>query len=117
MLVKKIYDAYDLEEEFKRMNRNPFTHEGYQALIELFNEFDEPQELDVIAICCEFTEATPADIMHDYGYTIDGMDYDDALATGDYDEDEIIDVFVGDYLNYHTWAVALSNGHILYQNF
>ena len=107
MLVKKIYDATDLQQEFISMNRDYYSYEGYEALIELFEECspEAPQELDVIAICCEFTEATPEDIASDYSFSYDPE------ATEDFNEQLI------DFINYYSWGVELSNGNILYQNF
>lgn len=114
MLVKKIYDASDMMEEFKAMNRDYFSYEGYEALLNLFNEFEEPEELDVIGICCDFTESTPAEIAQDYGYTFEGMTWEEASEV--MDSDELMDAFI-DELNYHTFATVLSNGNILYQNY
>lgn len=111
MLVKKIYDASDLMEEFKSMNRDYFSYEGYQALIDMFDEYPEPVELDVIAICCEFNEQSPEGICLDYNC----IDVSDLLAEGA--DDETIQEAVTDQLNEHTFAVALSNGNILYQEF
>lgn len=108
MLVKTIYDAATLQNEFISMNRDYFSYEGYKALIELFEECS-PQhvELDVIAICCEFNEATPEDIANDYSNI---FEYDPEL-TEDLNEQVI------DFINYHSWGVELSNGKILYQSF
>lgn len=107
MLVKTIYDAATLQNEFISMNRDYFSYEGYEALIELFEECspETPQELDVIAICCEFNEATPEEIQNDYS-----IEYDPE-APEDFNEQIL------EYINYHSWGVELSNGNILYQAF
>ena len=60
MLVKKVY-FNDFIEEFKRCGRkNQFSHEGKKALYNYLNELaedlGEPIELDVIALCSEFSE-------------------------------------------------------------
>lgn len=106
MLVKKIYDAESLQEEFQRMDRDYFSLEGYQALIDLFEESDAVTELDVIAITCEFCEAEPVDIIEAYSPDIEFSENPDEMT------DQLLD-----WLNYHTLAVDLGNGDILYQEF
>lgn len=110
MLVKQIYSASDLRNEFIACGRDQFSYEGYQALIEYFDGYPEPVELDVIAICCDFSENTPEDIAEEYQNTID-MEYVKD-ENGEINAEMLIDE-----LNYHTFAVPLSNGNILYQNF
>ena len=41
---------------FKNMDRDYFSYEGYQSLYDFFEECHEDWELDVIAICCDFSE-------------------------------------------------------------
>jgi hypothetical protein len=54
-LIKKIYQDYQLEKAFIDAGRgNSFTR--YDLFIEYFDQFDEDIELDVIALCVEYTE-------------------------------------------------------------
>ncbi len=75
MLVKKVY-FNDFLEEFKKYNReDQFTYLGKKALFEYLNQLSEdigePIELDIIAICCEFTEYDNLkEFNDDYGYSI-----------------------------------------------
>ena len=60
MLVKEV-SFYDFLREFEEFGRaNNFSYEGkralYDYLSELAEDLGEPMELDVIAICCDFTE-------------------------------------------------------------
>ena len=112
MALVKTFDAYELRHEFEKMDRDYFSIEGYQALLDLFEECDcgKNTDLDVIAICCEFTE-------EDAGYIQDQYDNIEEFAAcqdedGNIDEDALMDA-----LNYYTWAVKLDNGNILYQDF
>ncbi len=113
MLVKKIYTASDLREEFIAYNRDYYSADGYQAIIDLFEECDcgEPHELDVVAICCDFNEETPEDIIANYDNCLD-MDSIKDPETGEIDVNALMDE-----LNYHTWAQLLDNGNIIYQAF
>ena len=56
---------------FRKYNRlDNFTYEGLQELFSyldnLADDMDEPIELDVIGLCCEFYEGTAQDIVNDY---------------------------------------------------
>lgn len=60
MIIKTI-DLYDFRRAFADYDRaDQFSYEGLEALFdwleELSVETGEPYELDVIALCCEFTE-------------------------------------------------------------
>jgi len=55
--MKKTISEYDFTQAFTDMNRsNNFSYEGLKALFNYFEELGEEIELDVIAICCEYTE-------------------------------------------------------------
>ena len=58
--MKQTINEYQFTEAFKRIRTNNFSYEGLKALFEWFEELEndtgEEMELDVIAICCEFTE-------------------------------------------------------------
>ena len=50
----------DFINAFKKAGRDYYSYEGYKALYEYLTDLSEdlgqPYELDVIAICCDFTE-------------------------------------------------------------
>ena len=53
-------NEYAFERAFKEMDRDYYSYDGYQALYEFLDEIcssdDKGYELDVIGICCDFTE-------------------------------------------------------------
>ena len=60
MIIKPV-DIYEFRRAFADYNRaDQFSYEGLGALFdwldELAEDTDTPYELDVIALCCEFTE-------------------------------------------------------------
>ena len=57
---------YEFAQAFLDMERNNFSHEGLHVLYEYFEEIDSNYELDVIAVCCEYCEATPIEIADMY---------------------------------------------------
>ena len=109
-LVITIDNAYELKKRFEAANRDYFTIEACEELIELFNMDGENAELDIIAICCDFTEETPE-------YIIDNYDNIEEIAEARGEDGEIDMEKLMDALNYHTYAANLGNGYILYQNF
>ena len=59
--MKKTINFQDFTDAFKNMSReNQFSYSGLRALFDYIEEFeqetDEDYELDVIALCCEFSE-------------------------------------------------------------
>ncbi len=75
MLVKTI-SFNDFVEEFRNYGReDQFSHEGKKALYdyleELSEDIGEPIELDIIGLCCDYTEYDSLEeFLNDYGYTI-----------------------------------------------
>lgn len=60
------------KDEFKSIRPDNFTNEGLSALYEWFTELEkdtgEPMELDVIAICCEFSQEPLDEVLENYGF-------------------------------------------------
>ena len=59
--MKKNINFQDFTDAFKKMGReNQFSYEGKRALFNYLEDFEqetgEEHELDVIALCCEFSE-------------------------------------------------------------
>lgn len=88
MLVKRI-DFNDFLKEFKEYGReDQFSYEGKKALFEYLNDLSEdigqPIELDIIDLCCQFTEYDNLeDFNKDYSYSI-GEDIEDIEDIQDY---------------------------------
>lgn len=87
---------------------------GYDALRIIFDyleqyeqDCNEELELDVIAICCDYTVQGHTGIAQDYN-----IDLSD--ANGDADEEEQI---VLEYLNDHTYVLGQCKDGIVYQCF
>jgi hypothetical protein len=60
-----------------------FSYEALGLLFDYFEELDPDMELDVIAICCDYAESTPAEIIDAYGIEYDEnepTDHDAAMA-------------------------------------
>lgn len=80
MLVKKVYFE-DFIDEFVKCDRvDSFSYKGKKALYDYLNDLSddigEPIELNVIALCCDFTEFTSLEEFNNY-YNLDLDDIDD----------------------------------------
>ena len=75
MAIIKELTFYDFAQAFENHNRqNQFTRAGLSALYDYLEEYSEELgddlELDVIALCCEFTEyKTIKDALEEYNFT------------------------------------------------
>lgn len=81
---------------FEKMGRGTqFSREGLKAIYEYITENDDEEmiELDVIAICCGFTEYTTQEALEQYPYkNIDALkDHVNHLTTDDADKIVIIE--------------------------
>lgn len=106
MALVKTFDANDLYEEFRAWDRDYFTYSACEAIIELFEECDSETntELDIIALCYDFTELDWEEIKEEYS------NHEDIT------ECETIEDLLC-ILNCYTWAVETVDGKILYQCF
>jgi len=66
MLVNTIETANDLRNEFIKYDRDQFSYEAYEVIVDYFNEFEGSIELDVIGICCDFNEDTFEEFINNY---------------------------------------------------
>lgn len=79
MLVKSVSFS-DFLKEFAEFGReNHFSYEGKKALYDYLNELSEdlgePIELDVIGLCCDFTEYQDLkEFNYNYGYDIESLE-------------------------------------------
>ena len=84
--------------EFESIRPNNFSREGLCALYEWLEDMSEddskPYELDVIAICCEFTEYASLDAIQD--------NYGDIML---------------DDVNDNTLVIELANGGYILQDY
>jgi hypothetical protein len=76
--MKQTLTLYDFEHAFEDMGRkDQFSYDGLRVLFDFFEQFDADcgtdTEIDVIAICCEFSEATAEEVAENYGYNLSGM--------------------------------------------
>jgi hypothetical protein len=78
--MKTTVTEYDFMEMFKRVRPDNFSYQGLQVLFDYLENFEEDTgeelELDVIALCCDFTEyANLGEFQRDYSSDYETIEY------------------------------------------
>jgi len=86
---------------FENLRPNNFSYEGLTALFNYLEAYEEDTgeaiELDVIALCCDYSEMTELEIRSAYGLD----DSDSSTA----------------YLQHHTQVIGTTATTVIFQNF
>lgn len=118
--MKITVDVYDMKERFEAFDRDYYTYDGLEALLDYYDEIDENMEFDAIAICCDCTEygegaaCSLEDLKNDYGYKYPVEEWleDNALEENEFDIDLYIDSLV-ERLEDETTVLHVSNGNYI----
>lgn len=71
-MYQTINNASQFRDAFRVMDRHGnFSYEGMELLFNYLEELNPDYELDVIELCCEYSESTPDEIVEDYGIEYD----------------------------------------------
>ena len=102
-------NLHQFRDAFQRMDRgNQFSYEGLELLYDYLEECDESMELDVIAICCDFSECSIDEFLDSYS----DIELDEDAS----DEDKI--QAIEDYIQYNGgWYSFVSNHSVIFSNF
>ena len=108
--MKQTLNQESFVQAFEDMFRaKQFSRQGLIALFDYFEQYEqdtgEQIELDVIAICCEYSEETAAEIAGNYSIDIEGLDETDVVNA------------VRTYLNENTLIVSEDDDVFVYQQF
>ena len=102
----------DFHNAFNSMDRgNQFSYEALNLIYEYLESVEadtgEPIELDVISICCEYSEQTWQELAESYD-----------IDLSDWETDEDKQQAVIDYINDHSMYLGVtSDGSIVYEQF
>ena len=106
--MKQTVDLYQFRKAFESIRPENFSYEAVEALFDHYEEYErdsgEEMELDVIAICCDWTEYTKNEVIDQYG--------GDADVDGNESLDEQYDVVI-EFLNDQTQVIELSDSVIV----
>jgi hypothetical protein len=95
-----IDSASEFRNQFIAYNRDNFSCQGYELLFDYFEDCDPDMVLDVISICCDFTEEDAADIARNYSIDLAHLDAEDE------DYEEQCTEAVREYLEHNTTIVG-----------
>ena len=110
--MKNTVDIYQFRNEFQSIRPNNFTYEGLSVLFDYLEELEQSCgdeiELDVIALCCDFSEDHYEDIASNYDIDLSECE----------DDDEKLEA-VKDYLldHGHGYCGVTEENNIIYQVF
>ena len=109
--MKQSVNLNDFIDAFKRFDRyDQFGYEALRIVFDYLENYEEEAgqeiELDVVAICCDFSAETYTDIAANYSIDIDGLNDDEA-------KDAVIE-YLQDNTSYLGEAY---DGHLVYQVF
>lgn len=102
----------DFRQAFHNMDRgNQFSYEGLELLYDYLEECDENIELDVIAICCDFSECSIDEFLDAFP---DVVEADPDYFSNDENKIQAIE----DYIQYNGgWYSIVSNHSVIFSNF
>lgn len=104
--MKTTLNVYDFLDSFKRMGRdNQFSYDALSILFEYLTDLEdatgEEKELDVVAICCQYSEETWQEIESAYVIDMEDLDADDEKRRKERVKEYLMDegVFIGESAN------------------
>lgn len=109
--MKTTVNLSSFRQAFIDMGRKEnFSYEGLEVLFDYLEEMEqstgEEMELDVIALCCDFSEESWQTIAESYD-----------IDLSECEDDEERKEAVRDYLDYHTMVAGETDGGFVYVNF
>lgn len=112
-IVQSIYSVHQFREAFRLAGRmDSFSYEGLEVLFDyldnLSEDTEEPIELDVVALCCDYYESSIEELIDNYSIDLSEVDEDDP--------DSIIEV-VREYLEDNTSVCGEVCGGFVYAAF
>ena len=113
--MKQTINVYDFRDAFVRMDRkDQFSYEGLGALYEYLEECDPDMELDVIAICCDFTQCSLDEFLDSYDVA-DHEDQEQLKNATDEEKREAISDYIAHNGSWHTFIE--NDQEVIYTNF
>ena len=108
--MKQTIDLYDFRRSFEQCRPDNFSYEGLEVLFDHLEQYEqdvgEEMELDVISLCCDYSEDTAVNIAAMYDIDLDGIDDDDVVQ------------YVIDNISDRTMIVGtVGSDSIIYQDF
>lgn len=108
--MKQTINFSTFQMAFEAIRPNNFSYEGLTVLFDYLEQYEsdtgEPIELDVIALCCDYSEMTAEEFATDYGYS-DEFEEDQKITLDDAEK----------YINKYSFFVGRTDNTIIFANF
>ena len=123
--MKQTVNEHDFTEAFRSIRPDNFSYDGLKALYTWLEDYEdntgEEMELDVIALCCDFSEMTLDEIYNDYIYSescgnqhiYNAAAYEDLCNMPDDEQSE----YILEWLNDRTIVIPVNDETIIVQAF
>ena len=79
--MKQTISLHDFRQAFQSIRPDSFSYEGLEALYDFLEEVDPDYDLDVIALCCDFTEYSSLEEFQADYESIDDIAQDTTIIT------------------------------------
>lgn len=115
--MKTTVTVDDMKAKFVALDRDYYTYDGLEALLDYYDRVDENMEFDPIAICCNWTEYGDGavlsfdDLVNDYGYLYPSEEWLEDNGA-EFDKDLYVDSLVK-RLEDKTTVLHLPNGNYI----
>lgn len=104
--MKQTINVSGFRDAFNAIRPGQFSYEALGALFDYYEEADENMELDVIAICCDWTEYAEDELIEAYA---DTDELADALSRGEtLPVDDVLE-----YLRNETEVIELNGSYLV----
>ena len=117
-VVSRLYSGYDLQKEFMSYGRDYYSPAAYEVMYDYLNDFGDDIDVDVIALCGDFTETdNPWTLIREYDLDLwlDEIDLTDYVLTakewidGVEDKDEFFELLPDDCWTYENDKYILTD--------
>ena len=118
MPVSRLCSASDLRSLFRDYGReSTFSHHAYEWLWDYLEQYEEdtgtPLEIDVIALCCDYTEEDYDSIAQNYSIELPERDEDESEE----DHAEAVHEAILDHLRDNTVVLGFDDDSVLFAAF
>lgn len=117
--MKMTVNARDMKRVFAEIDRDYYSMNGIDALLEYYDEIDENMEFDPIAIRCDCTEygdhgavCSLADLINDYGYVYTVEDWMQDTGAEVYQDSDYL-IALTEVLEHYTTVLHVCNGNYI----
>lgn len=119
--MKITIDCYDAKRIMQDCDRDYYSVNGLDALLEYYDEIDPDTEFDPVAICCDCTEYGEYGASHslaalicNYGYIYSVHEWRVDTGASEYDEDDYITALINVLEEYTTILHVVNGNYIVF---